>query len=223
MTGFFYMILFMLGVSQTTSANVALILSSMPMWTAILSFIFIHERLKWVSWLGLGITFAGTLAIIGSGNSEAGKGFSFDSEHLWGNLMIVMGAMMWAGGTLVSKKLLDSVGPMKLAFMSSLMTTPMHLMIAWSQPDVDWTQLNDTRLWLEIVYSGIFSTGLAYAFWHIGVRQLGGSHASGFQNLVTLVAVSCSWIFLREKPMFSQILGGLLVIAGILVMRRGRK
>ena len=74
-----------------------------------------------------------------------------------------------------------------------------------------------------IIYSGIFSTGVAYATWHAGVRAVGGSHASVYQNVVTLVAVIGGWLVLKEQPMSAQIFGGLLTIVGLFLMRRGRR
>jgi drug/metabolite transporter (DMT)-like permease len=39
---------------------------------------------------------------------------------------------------------------------------------------------------------------------------------------VTLVAVIGGWIVLKEQPLLAQVLGGILMIAGLLLMRRGR-
>jgi drug/metabolite transporter (DMT)-like permease len=73
-----------------------------------------------------------------------------------------------------------------------------------------------------LFYSGVFSTGIAYVTWHVGVRRLGGSHASVYQNVVTLVAVLGGWIGLGEPVLTSQLIGGLLMLVGLLLMRRSR-
>jgi drug/metabolite transporter (DMT)-like permease len=112
---------------------------------------------------------------------------------------------------------------MKLAFMSALFTTPLHLLIVANSIGPEIPKMLEPIVMLEIVYSGVFSTGLAYALWHIGVRQLGGSHASIFQNFVTLMAVTVSWLFLGEKPTWAQLVGGVAIVLGVLVMRRGRR
>jgi drug/metabolite transporter (DMT)-like permease len=223
LTGFIYMVLFMLGISRTTAGNVALLLSSMPMWTAIFSYFFIGERLHVANWIGLAITFVGTLAVITMGAMEEGRGVNLSTKYLAGNLLILLAAMTWASGTLVSKKLLDTVGPMKLAFMSAAFTTPLHLLIVANTIGAEFPKMLEPIVMLEIIYSGVFSTGLAYALWHVGVRQLGGSHASIFQNFVTLMAVTVSWLFLGEKPTLPQLIGGIAIIIGVLVMRRGRR
>ncbi len=64
LSGFLYSLLFMFGIQRTTAANAALLMSTMPMWTAILSLVFLGERLKAITWMGLGITIAGTVVVV---------------------------------------------------------------------------------------------------------------------------------------------------------------
>ena len=101
--------------------------------------------------------------------------------------------------------------------------TPIHLLIAAHDIPHAFQQLHRPGLVWAIVYSGTMSTGLAYATWHYGVRQLGGSHASVFQNVVTLVAVISAWFFLHEPITPVQIGGGLILFAGLYFMRKGRQ
>jgi drug/metabolite transporter (DMT)-like permease len=218
LTGFIYLLVFVKGISLTTAGNTALILSSMPMWTAILSFFFVKERLPGVTWIGLLITFVGTVLV----TTYSGGKVSLASEYFMGNLLMLAAAMAWASGTVLSRSLLRSVTPLQLAFWSALITTPMHLAIIAPQLPASWAQATEWTTALEIIYSGVFSTGLAYASWHAGVRILGGSHAAVYQNVVTLVAVLGGWIFLREQPLVAQMVGGVLIVIGLVFMRRGR-
>ena len=218
LTGFIYLLAFVKGVSLTTAGNTALILSSMPMWTAILSFVFLRERLPAVTWLGLFITFMGTVLV----TTQSGGEVSLASEFFVGNLLMLVAAMTWASGTVLSRPLLTAITPLQLAFWSALLTTPLHLIITWPQIWVEWPKVMQQVTILEIVYSGVFSTGLAYASWHAGVRILGGSHAAVYQNVVTLVAVLGGWIVLRETPLMAQVVGGALIVVGLVFMRRGR-
>ena len=225
LAGFVYQIIFMLAITRTTAGNTALILSTMPMWTAILSFLFYHERLPRVTWLGFAITFSGTIVVISSG----GK-LSYSAEHLYGNLFMLAAAMAWAGATVYSRPLMQTISPLRLSFVSSVVTTPIHLLLLplmmqfATKEYPDWqTKLLEWQIVLAILFSGAFSTGLAYATWNIGVQLVGGSHAAVYQNVVTLVAVLGGWLVLGEQILSAQIVGGILIIAGLLVMRRGRR
>jgi drug/metabolite transporter (DMT)-like permease len=217
-TGFFYLLFFVSGISRTTAGNTALIMSAMPMWTALLSFLFLIERLPRITWLGLLITFIGTVLV----TTYSGSKVSFASEYSIGNLLILLASLTWASGTLLSRPILNAVSPLQLAFWSALITTPMHLIIIAPQIAENWVKATQWITLLEIIYSGVFSTGLAYASWHVGVRILGGSHAAVYQNVVTLVGVIGGWLFLHEQPVVTQIVGGALIVLGLVAMRRGR-
>ncbi len=218
LSGFFYLLFFVRGISMTTAGNTALIMSAMPMWTALLSFLFLKERLPGITWFGLLITFVGTILV----TVFSGSKVSFASENSLGNALILLASLTWAAGTLLSRPLLHSVSPLQLAFWSALITTPMHLIIIAPYIAENWEKAIQLTRAIEIIYSGAFSTGLAYASWHVGVRILGGSHAAVYQNVVTLVAVLGGWLFLHEQPVAIQIVGGVLIVLGLVAMRRGR-
>jgi len=217
LSGFFYQFLFFKGITATTAGNTALLLSSMPMWTAILSFLFLSERLPKVTWVGLAVTFVGTVIV----TTQSGS-VDLSSQYLMGNLFILGGAFAWASATVLSKPLFESMTPLQLSFASSLITMPLHFWMAWGLFESSSNALQQTPTILAIIYSGAISTGVAYATWHYGVRQLGGSHAAVYQNLVTLVAVTGGWLFLKESIMAAQLVGGVAIILGLLLMRKGR-
>ena len=74
---------------------------------------------------------------------------------------------------------------------------------------------------MAMLYSGIFSTGIALVMWSFGVKILGASHASIYSNLIPLIALLLGWMCLNEIPTALQITGGVMIICGLLVMRRG--
>ena len=216
LSGAFYQVLFVVGMDQTTAGNTALIMSSMPMWTAVLSFVIFKERLKW-AWLGITITFLGTLVV-----TLQKSGFSLESEYLMGNLIILFSALAWALGSVVSRPILSYVSPIRLAFFATAGTLPLHILLPFLVDVKTEYDLFETKVVIAILYSGIFSTGFAYAMWNLGVKQLGASHAAVYQNLVPLVALIVSWWFLHESITSGQIVGGAMIIAGLFIARRLR-
>ncbi len=217
-SGFLYLIIFVKGIDLTTAGNTALLLASMPMWTAIFSYFLLAERLPRVTWFGLLVTFAGTTIVTTQGSGEV----SLESKYFIGNLFMLSAAATWALGTVFSRPILQTISPLRLAFISAAVTTPLHILLVADRMLPAWSTAMQPQNLIAIIYSGVFSTGVAYATWHYGVRAVGGSHASVYQNVVTLVAVIGGWIFLGEKTMVAQLFGGALTIAGLVLMRRGR-
>lgn len=216
-SGIAYPLIFMFGIERTTAGNTALLLASMPVWTAVLSFIFLHERLPKLTWFGLAISLVGTVFVVASGGKV-----SFSIEFFAGNLIVLAAAVCWSTATVISGPVLKNVSPLWLAFITSAIATPTHLLIASPELPAVIARLDETSLVLALCYSGIMSTGIAYATWQLGVSMVGGSHAAVYQNLVTLVAVLAAWFFLQEAIVPAQIAGGVVLFVGLFCMRRGR-
>lgn len=218
LSGLVYPLAFMHGIHRTTAGNTALLLASMPMWTALLSMIFLSERLVRLTWIGLVVTFIGTALII-----QAKGSIDLSEVYLLGNLLILLGAMVWATATVVSTPILKFLSPLKLAFVSAFFTTPIHLVMNVETIAEQWYILRRIDVLGSLLFSGILSTGVAYATWHYGVRKLGGSHAAAYQNVVTMVAVIVSWVVLAEPVLPLQIVGGAIAIVGLFILRQGRR
>ncbi len=217
-SGVSYPLLFMLGIKQTTAANTALLMASMPMWTAIISLLFIREKLPAITWIGLLVTFIGTMIVVGAKDDLD----LTDQKYLIGNLLVLGAAMTWAAGTVISRPLMSSVGPLQLAFFTAALSTPIQLLIASPKIAENASDLMLPLVIGSLLFSGVLSTGLAPATWNYGVKRLGGSHAAVYQNIVTLVAVLGGWWVLDEPRLTSQWIGGGLTIAGLIIMRQGR-
>ncbi len=218
LNGLLYLLLFVNAVPMTTAGNVALILASLPMWTALLSFGIFRERLPQITWVGLVITFLGTVIV----TTQSSREVNLSSEYFVGNMLMLLATIFWASATVVSRTIMTSLTPLQLAMISSWLTVPIHVLIAMNGLPQAVERLSSPAYLFAVIYSGVFSTGIAYATWNAGVRMVGASHASVFQNVVTLVAVIGGWLALGEQMVMAQILGGLLTIAGLFLMRRGR-
>lgn len=218
LVGIVYQLFFVEGISRTTAGNISLIFASLPVWSALLSIVFLAERLPRIAWLGLLTTMIGTVVVIASGSEEV----HFSSQTFLGNVLALIATAVWAGGSVLSRGLMSAMTPIQLAAISSLLTTPVHILIASRQLPAALEEATQPAYLGAMIYSGVCSTGIAYATWNAGVRLVGASYASVYQNVVTLVAVGGGWLFLAEDVLAVQIVGGMMTIGGLLLMRRGR-
>lgn len=212
-----YQLLFLLGISRTTSGNTALIISTIPMWTALLARVFLNERLLKIAWLGLFLALAGTVLV------AVQKGdVNVDGENLVGNICILGAAFAWSIGTVYSRPMLKKISPMQLSACSAAIALPFHLSIAGGSYTASWPALQSTEIWLIILYSGILSTGLALPMWNFGVRHAGAAHAAVIQNLVPIIAIAAAWLTRDEVATTAQVVGGSMILGGLIIMRLGR-
>jgi drug/metabolite transporter (DMT)-like permease len=249
-----YQYLFLMAVSRTTSANVALIMATVPMWTALAARLFLKEILPVMAWVGLLIAFAGTMIVTvqkqatpvaetvvsESVDSERGKDASKSrpgpiidevrsrqsdldaATRFTGNMIALLAALTWAGGTVFSRPMLRLISPVQLAACSATIGLPFHVLFAWPTLAVAIPLLQETSLQLCILYSGILSTGMALAMWSYGVKHAGAAQATMFQNLSPIVAIVSAWLWRGESISIAQTIGGVMIISGLVIMRRSR-
>ena len=213
-----YQVLFLWGMKETTASNTALIIASGPLWAAVFSALYRLEKPTASAGISLSIAFAGTLLVTASGSAESPEMRAGPGE-LWGNLAILASMMTFAWTTVISKPILETVPATRLAYLSVLVSLPGHWLLALPflgavNPD------RPAFLGFSLLFSGVLSTGVAYALWNRSVRILGPARTATFSYLVPVVALTVAWSFLDETPSPLQMTGGALVILGLASRRR---
>ncbi len=215
---FFYQLAFILGIERTTAGNSALIMSSTPIWTALLGIFFGFERLSRQAWFGLFISLMGTFLIVLYGNNS----LDLSGDFFLGNLITLLAAILWGSYTTFSRPITQKVDFMTLIITGLLCAFPFNLLIAIPYfEQIDWSVVT-FPVWAAILYSGGLSTGIAVAIWIIVVRRVGATHTAVFGNLVPLIALLGGFIFLGEVITLPQIIGGSFIIGGLLILRNDR-
>ena len=212
-----YQLLFLLGIERTTSGNTALIIATVPVWTALFARVFLSEKLLLMAWGGLFVALAGTVIVaLQKGDVDASH------EHLIGNLTVLGAALIWSGGTVYSRRLLKIISPTQLSATAAVIALPVHLLFAIGHYESSLPALESDTVWLIILYAGVLSSGLALPMWNFGVRHAGAAHAAVIQNLIPLVAIIAAWLTRGESVTNAQLWGGTLIVSGLVIMRFSR-
>jgi drug/metabolite transporter (DMT)-like permease len=213
-----YQLLFIYGLDRTTAGNASLLLSTIPVWTAILSSLAGHERLPPITWLGLASTVVGMVLVVTGG----GRRIDFGGETVVGDLLTIVAAMTWAAYTVSARSLIHRYGSLPVAAWTLWVGTLGLVVIG--APAILQTDLSaiSGRAWFGVAYAGVLAIGIAYALWNLGVRVLGNARTAVHQNLVPVVALTAAWILIGERPTAVQLLGAAVIIGGITLTRLGR-
>jgi len=214
-----YHALMILGLSHGSPENTALFVATSPIWTTIFVTLFGWEKIKSFGWIGVLLSFAGAaLVIISSEQSATSPG----ENVLLGAALTLGAAICWGLYTVLSKNLLQRHSPLQMTSISLAFGVLFLWPISITQvAQTPWASF-DVTIWLGIFYTGLFSIGLAYALWAYGVREIGASQTAVYVNLVPVITFIAAFVIL-SRPFFPlQILGGLVVIAGIYITNRAR-
>lgn len=208
--------LFSIGISYTKAGNAALILSTSPIFTAIISRFRKHEEFSSRAVAGLFVAFAGIAVIILSGNKE----LNF-RESLTGDLLLLVAAVFWAIYTVGTGQFAHIYGSVKAATIMMMLGTPVLLL--FSAPTLikqDWAGVRPIS-WAGMTASGILSLALCFILWNYGVKRIGATRTSIYSNLQPIVALLTAWPMLGEVPTIGQISGAGITFAGVYLVRRG--
>jgi drug/metabolite transporter (DMT)-like permease len=213
-----YQLLFINGIARTTPANSSLLMATSPVFVAIYGHLLGIERANRTIWAGIGLSFIGTLLLIAGG----GHGFSLGSRTLAGDLMILAAAMLWAAYTTGSKPLLARYSPLKLTAISMLIgTIPLVLVSLPQLLRQDWGSV-PAGAWGGWLYSAVLAVVVGYVFWYTSVQRVGNARTAVYSNLTPVVAILVAWLALGDRLTLLQAVGAAVVLAGIVLTRRGR-
>ncbi len=209
----FYQVLFIIGMDFTLVANAAVILGTIPVWVALLSYFFTDEKLSLRKIAGIVLAFAGVVLIIVS----RPEGLSLSSRSLIGDIILLLSAIAWASYTILSKKYLKIYHSTQYSgFMALVGVIALFIVGVPSLIKTDFSTISIAG-YGGIVYSGLLSVGLSYLVWNRGIAKIGAVNTAIYQNLVPVLGVVFGVILLGEQLMVFQYIGGIFVILGIAI------
>lgn len=202
-------------LQYTSAINVGLINSFSPAYVTLLSLLFLKEDIGIKQWLGIIISFIGTVWVISSGNWQVLYSFTFNI----GDILVLFGIFLWGIYSLVLKTY-GNIVPQKIILIASIgmglvFTLPLIIFENY-QLGLIWIQKLNVYHYLSFLYFGIFPTIVAFLFFNRGIIKIGPSKASVFMNFIPIYTTILGILFLQEILAYSHIIiGGVLIIFGV--------
>ena len=205
-----YQNLFIFGLALTTAGNGSLLLSTVPIWTVLLSVFLGHEHPSPLVWTGVFATLVGMILVV-----AGGPGLQLGGESLLGDLLMVAAAIAWSFYTVGSRNLIRRYGPLRVTAWTMWVGTIGLFLLGL--PDILGTALGEVSVgaWLAVLYAGCFALTTAYVIWTRGVERIGSARTAAYSNLVPVVAMLVAWPWLGERPTLVQLGGAAVILIGI--------
>lgn len=215
---FGYNSLFFTAVKLLPASRTAIIVALNPVCTAVLNALLTRQRLSVVSWAGIALSFIGALIVISHGDPQALLAGQFGG----GEWIMLSGVACWALYTVLWQRILHGITPLAATTWVSIWGTLLLALYALPQlARVQWSGLS-ISVWANLLYLGIPGTAIAYVWYFDGVRALGAPRTAVFNNFVPVFGVALSALLLQERPPLSTLVGGLTVLAGVVLTGYGR-
>lgn len=196
------------GEVSVSSGAAAMLIAAGPIFTALMAVAFLNERLNGWGWAGIVLAFSGVVVI----TLGEGAGVSFEPRAL----LVLLAAVSTAAYFVVAKKPLRRYDAVEFtAWAIWFGTVPM----LWFAPAL-LRHLPDAApsATISVVYLGVFPGAISYALWSYALARMPASRTSSFLYFQPLNAAVVAWLWLGEVPSWLTVLGGVVALAGVVVV-----
>lgn len=183
---------------------------TMPIWTTLLAWPLLADRPTWRQ-----VT-ATVLGVIAVAILVGGTGMALDSARLPGFALALSAALLFALGTILSKRQPIPLPPVTLTgWQVGIGSVPL-LIGGLCLEDANWLAMPAIG-WAALAYAAFISMGLCYLLWFAAIRRLSASTAAIGTLLTPVVGVCASSLALGDPMTAAQVTALVFVAAGILL------
>jgi len=169
--------------------------------------VFIGQYITKLLWAGAFIALAGLYLLTINGPFVLQKG----------DFLILLSAFFWAAHVQIINKLVDTHAALPLSAFQFAICGILSLLTASIFETISITTINQA-IW-PLLYGGFMSVGIAYTMQVVAQQHVHPAYASIILSFETVFAVIGGWLLLNEILSLSNILGCLLMLAGIVIVQ----
>ncbi len=203
------------GQQYIDSSVVSVLVSSVPVFTAILSLFFIHDDpFTPRKLIGVVVGFVGVLVLFWRGASQLG------GLAIFGQLAVLGAAVLYSVSGILARREMRDIDPMIQSFGSLVIADAVMWLAVFSLEPVTFTGIR-WLTWGALLWLGLFGSGLAYHLFYNLIAQIGATRTSLVSYLVPVVGLTLGVLILNEPFDPKLVLGGGLVLVSVLVVNKG--
>lgn len=217
---FLFSVCMLFGVKLTTAVAAGVIMSAIPAVVAVLSALFLHER------IGKRSAGAIALAAIGIGLFSLTKADTASTDGgtwgglplpVWGNLLIFAAVVCEASYVVIGKRLTQGLGPKRISSLINLvgfvLVTPMGL---WAALSFDFSSVS-ASFWLLLVFYGLAASVWTVWLWMTGLKTVPAAQAGVFTVMLPVSAAAIGVVFMGERLTGVQMLAFGIALLGLVL------
>ena len=209
------------GLSLSTASDVALLIATESIFTALLSWAFLRERITRSGVAALLVGLLGAYLIVERGIVPT-IGAS-GGTRVVGDLLVVFSLLIEAGYTVSGKTALTAVPP--LLFVSTTLTGSLFVWIpagavAFARSGMPHLTLAGG---LAVLYMAAVATVAGYWLWFRGLSVLDASTAAPTLFIQPLLGAALAIWLLHDVLSWATLVGGALILASLLLVVRGSR
>jgi terminal-alkyne amino-acid exporter len=198
-----YQLLLNGGERSVTAGTASLLISTAPLFVAVLASATLHERLETRTKLGLAVAFAGAVVI------ATGQGVALSA----GAIVVLAAAVCQASYFVIQKPLLARYRPIDATAYAMWLGTLLILPFGAGVPGA--LAHAGAGPLLAVALLGLGASAVGFFSWAYANAQLPVARVSAALYVVPVVAIAVAYVWLGELPSAASLAGGALAVAGV--------
>ena len=207
-----------IALSFTLAANVSVLVSVAPLFTALVSRFVLHEQLKRNFFIGFTVAIAGIILIAFNGS------FVLKLNPL-GDLLSVLAALVWAFYSVLIKQISarqsDLIAITRKVFTYGVLFT--LLLLPLFDFHLGLERLVVPANLLNLIFLSAVASALCFITWNLAVHILGPVRTSVYIYIIPIITVIASLLVLEETVTLVAALGMALILAGMALSEQSRQ
>jgi O-acetylserine/cysteine efflux transporter len=177
----------------------------------LLAVIILRERPGLRRIIGMLLSFSGILLIAGQPSLD---------DQMFAIFLTGGGALVWAIGQLMIKRLGTAVDSFSLVAWVSVFSGPQMILASYLIEDGQWLAIQQASWvgWGTVAYLGIVMTALGYGIWYRVLSRNPMSQVMPVLLLLPVVTIASSIVLLGERPAPVVLAGGAIVLTGVAII-----
>ncbi len=210
-----YAVLQNIAMQWTSASSATLIIASYPAITLLLESLIYKVKMNLFKIIGILIAIAGVVIL------SYVKADTRQQGELLGVLLLLVAGIAWAFYNFLTKKVVNRYPSISLLFYQTLFGAIFMAPLAlfergdWAAPTV--------MSFSMMLFLGVFCSVVAFLLYNNGLKKLPASSVTSMLNLVPIFGVFFSWVLLGEMVTLRKVIGGVIIIAGVMISARQAK
>lgn len=198
-------------VLMTSAANATFLGNTAPVWVGVGALLFFREKLRPAFWLGLAVALAGAAALLG-GDFRSG------ADTGLGSVFALIAGFFYAGFFLATQRAREGLSALASWWLSALFSALALLGVSGllGQPLLGYP----TSTYLALAASAVVTQVAGYLLVNYALGHLPAPIVSATLLLQPIVTIVAGIALLGEWPTPIDLLGGLLLLAGVAIANR---
>ncbi|SPF40710.1 conserved membrane hypothetical protein [Candidatus Sulfotelmatobacter kueseliae] len=204
------------GTRMSLASNAALLMLTLPVSTAFLAFLFLHEKMTTIRWVSFGLAIIGVIMC----SDIDFRTLNFGKGYLYGNVLIFLGTLGSAFYNSYGKKILERYSPTEMLFFTYLAMFVVMTPLTMAQEPKVFANIPHflLRTWIGLALLTFFHNYLSMVLFLKALKQLDAIQAALSNYLITFFGIPIAAIWLKEKLTSLAIIGGVLILGSTLLI-----